>query len=131
MRLFTYGTLTFPEVWQRISVRTFPARAAVLKGYSMFRVKDAVYPGIIQSDAASEVHGLLHEDLDEDTLFELDTYESSFYQRLPVEVVTEDGAVVECHACIVPASRRQFLPDEPCDSEWFRGHELHRYLTGA
>ena len=97
----------------------------------MFRVKDAVYPGIIQSDAASEVHGLLHEDLDEDTLFELDTYESSFYQRLPVEVVTEDGAVVECHAYSVPDSRRELLTDEPWDKEWFRGHELHRYLNGA
>ena len=130
MHLFTYGTLTFPEVWQRISMGTFPSRPAVLRGYSMFRVKDAVYPGIVRSDANSEVSGILYDDLDEDTLFELDTYESSFYDRLPVTVVVEDGAEVECHAYVVPRIAARFADERCWDKEWFRAHELHRYLNG-
>lgn len=130
MHLFTYGTLTFPEVWDRISIGMFPSRPAILRGYSMFRVKDAVYPGIIRSDAVSEVHGVLYDDLDEDTLFELDTYESSFYDRLPVKVMVAEGAEVECHAYIVPDSRKDLLTDERWDKEWFRAHELQRYLNG-
>ena len=131
MRLFTYGTLTFPEVWQRISVGTFPSRTAVLKGYSLFRVKEAVYPGIIRSNSASDVHGLLLDGINDDTMFELDAYESSFYDRLPVKVVVEDGAEVECYAYIVPESRRDLLTNESWDKEWFRDNELHRYLSGA
>jgi gamma-glutamylcyclotransferase (GGCT)/AIG2-like uncharacterized protein YtfP len=130
MRLFTYGTLMFPEVWQRISIGVVPAEPAVLRGYAMYRVKNAVYPGIIRAEPASEVHGKVYVDLDEDTLFELDTYESSFYQRLPVRVTLASGEEVECHAYVVPDSRRDLLTTEPWDAEWFRVNELDRYLNG-
>ena len=53
--LFTYGTLMFQEVWQAIVCpddvgRDFPSTPARLDGYQIFRVKDALYPGIIKSD---------------------------------------------------------------------------------
>jgi gamma-glutamylcyclotransferase (GGCT)/AIG2-like uncharacterized protein YtfP len=130
MHLFTYGTLMFPEVWQRISMEMFPGQPATLRGYSMYRVKDAVYPGIICAELSSEVRGVLYSDLDEDTLFELDTYESSFYERLPVKATLDSGVEVECHAYTVPTSRRDMLTDEPWDGNWFRLNELERYLNG-
>lgn len=130
MNLFTYGTLMFPEVWQRISIDLFPGQPATLRGYSMFRVKDAVYPGITPCDSASEVRGIIYCDLDEDTLFELDTYESTFYKRQPVRATLNDGSEIDCHAYIVPPSRRDMLTDDPWDSNWFRTHELDKYLNG-
>jgi gamma-glutamylcyclotransferase (GGCT)/AIG2-like uncharacterized protein YtfP len=130
MHLFTYGTLMFPEVWQRISIGSFSSQPAVLHGYSMYRVKDVVYPGIIRCETDSEVHGLLYNDLDEETLFELDTYESSFYERLPVRAITASGEELDCYAYVVPTSRRDLLTSEPWDAEWFRSHELDRYLNG-
>lgn len=130
MNLFTYGTLMFPEVWQRISIGEFPSQPATLRGYAMYRVKDAVYPGIILSETPAEVQGFVYADLDEDTLFELDTYESSFYERLPVMVTIASGEDLECHAYIVPKSRRDLLTTEAWDREWFRLHELDRYLNG-
>jgi len=120
----------FPEVWQRISIGEFPSQPATLRGYAMYRVKDAVYPGIILSETPAEVQGLVYADLDEDTLFELDTYESSFYERLPVMVTTASGEELECHSFIVPQSRRDLLTNEPWDREWFRLNELDRYLNG-
>jgi gamma-glutamylcyclotransferase (GGCT)/AIG2-like uncharacterized protein YtfP len=47
MHLFTYGTLMFPEVWQAVVGRQFESTPAVAPGYQIFRVKDAVFPGII------------------------------------------------------------------------------------
>ena len=120
----------FPEVWRRISIGEFPSQPATLRGYAMYRVKDAVYPGIILAEEASEVAGLVYTDLDEDTLFELDTYESSFYERLPVMVVTATGEQLECHAYIVPLSRRDLLTNEGWDREYFQLHELDKYLNG-
>lgn len=89
-----------------------------------------MYPGIIRCDEPREVHGLVYADLDEDTLFELDTYESSFYERLPVTVITDDGETLECHAYIVPPSRKDLLTSDPWDAEWFRANELDKYLNG-
>lgn len=120
----------FPEVWQRISIGLVSSQPATLRGYSMFRVKDAVYPGITCCDFATEVRGVVYLDLDEDTLFELDTYESSFYERLPVKAILEDGCEIECHAYIVPPSRRDMLTGETWDANWFRTHELDKYLNG-
>jgi len=130
MQLFTYGTLMFPEVWKRISVGQLPSEPATLHGYACYRVRDAVYPGIIQSEENSLVPGLVYRDLDEETLFELDTYESDFYKRLPVQVVTEDGEKIDCQAYVVPELRREMLTDEPWDPEWFHQHELQKYLYG-
>ena len=59
MKLFTYGTLMFPEVWERISIGPFPSRPATLRGYSIFRVRDALYPGILRSKNGAVVNGLL------------------------------------------------------------------------
>lgn len=131
MNLFTYGTLMFPEVWKRIAIGEFPARSATLLGYAAYRVRDALYPGIVRSGNGSFVEGLLYEGLDEDTLFELDTYESSFYERILVVVKTEDGVEHECHAYIVPESRRGLLTDERWDADHFSKHHLDKYLDGA
>lgn len=130
MNLFTYGTLMFPEVWQRISIGEFPAQPASLRGYEIYYVKGALYPGIIRTDRDSIVSGLLYVGLDEDTLFELDTYESSFYKRIPVVALTADGTEQECHAYTVPDSRRDLLTDRHWDAVRFRENELEKYLEG-
>ena len=131
MHLFTYGTLVFPEVWQRIAVREATAERATLRGFAIYRVKNAVFPGIVRAGEEDRVAGVLYRDLDEDTLFELDAYESDFYERLDVSVVTEKGESVECQAYFLPDSRRNMLTDEPWDAEWFAEHKLANYLKGA
>lgn len=130
MKLFTYGTLMFPEVWRRISIGEFPSQPATLYGYEIYGVKDAVYPGIVRTNGNSVVKGLLYEGLDKDTLFELDTYESSFYERIPVVAVTADGVETKCHAYVVPDNRRDLLTKERWDADRFREHELEKYLHG-
>lgn len=131
MHLFTYGTLVFPEVWQRIAVREATAERATLCGFAIYRVKDAIFPGIVRAGEMDRVSGMLYRDLDDDTLFELDAYESDFYQRLAVSVVTEEGELVECQSYLVPDSRRDMLTDEPWDAQWFAEHKLAKYLKGA
>ena len=48
--IFAYGSLMFPEVMFRlVSGRDYKHCPGVLKGYARKSVKDAVYPGIVQS----------------------------------------------------------------------------------
>lgn len=131
MHLFTYGTLVFPEVWQRIAVSEAAAERATLSGYAIYRVKDAVFPGVVRAEETDQVAGVLYRDLDDDTLFELDAYESDFYRRETIQVVTESGKTVECQGYVVPDSRRDMLTDEPWDAKWFAEHKLEKYLNGA
>ena len=131
MHLFTYGTLVFPEVWQRFALREAATERATLWGYAIYRVKNAIFPGIVCAGEEDYVAGVLYRDLDDDTIFELDAYESDFYQRLAVRVVTEEGEAVECQVYHVPDSRRDMLTDEPWDSQWFAEHKLAKYLKGV
>ncbi len=130
MNLFTYGTLTFPEVWQRISICTGESQPATLAGYAIYRVQDANFPGIILADHEDCVSGVLYHDLDEETIFELDAYESQFYRRVPVVVTTDSGEQVNCETYIVPDTQRMMLTNEPWDAEWFAQRYLEKYLSG-
>jgi gamma-glutamylcyclotransferase (GGCT)/AIG2-like uncharacterized protein YtfP len=127
--LFTYGTLTFPEVWRRIDVGEFPSQRATLPGFSIYRVKDAVFPGIVRAEPDDHVNGVLYLDLDDDALFELDAYESDLYDRIPVIAATDEGPV-ECTAFVIPDSRRHALSNEVWDAERFEKHQLAKYLHG-
>lgn len=129
MNLFTYGTLMFPEVWDRIALGKFPSQAASLPGFAIYRIRDAVFPGIVRSNPDDQVNGRIFFDLDDEAMFELDAYESDLYDRIPVIAITEEGPV-ECSAYVIPESRRVALTDETWDAEWFRQHKLEKYLHG-
>ena len=131
MHLFTYGTLTFPEVWKRIAVCEAESEPATLNGFAIFRVRDAVFPGMRRAREVDSVPGILYRGLDEETLFELDTYESDFYRRETVWVTTHGEKAVECQAYVVPESRYAMLTEEPWDAKWFAENELENYLRGT
>jgi len=130
MNVFAYGTLMFPEVWNRIGLTQTKSEPATLQGYTAYRLCDAVFPGIVRADDEDNVAGVLYYDLDEETLFELDAYESDLYQRSTVQVVTADGNEVECQAFVIPPSHREALTSEPWNSERFKQVELVKYLEG-
>lgn len=128
--LFAYGTLTFPEVWKRIHVGEFESKHAIACGYSIYRVRDAVFPGIVKSDSESSVSGKVYFDLDEETLFELDAYESDLYDRIEIQVQLENGEEVTCFSYVIPERRKEALSDEAWDATHFEEHELEKYLNG-
>ena len=130
LHLFAYGTLTFPEVWKRISLGEFESLPASLHGYSIYRVRDAVFPGIIAEGESTVVEGRVFMNLDEETFFELDAYESDLYDRLEVFVSLENGEQLPCQAFVIPENRRHALTDEPWDSAHFEENELQKYLSG-
>jgi gamma-glutamylcyclotransferase (GGCT)/AIG2-like uncharacterized protein YtfP len=131
MHLFTYGTLMFPEVWRRIAIREADSERATLKGFAIYRVKDAIIPGIVRAQEGDRVEGVLYRDLDDEMLFELDAYESDFYRREPVKVTTASGQMVDCQAYVIPELRREMLTNERWDRDWFAEHKLASYLNGA
>jgi gamma-glutamylcyclotransferase (GGCT)/AIG2-like uncharacterized protein YtfP len=129
MNLFAYGTLMFPEVWERIAVGEFPSEPATLPGFAIYRVKEAVFPGIVRAKPQDRVEGLVFRGLHDEALFELDAYESDLYDRIPVIVATAQGPL-DCTAYVIPESNRQALTHQPWNAAWFQEHQLQRYLNG-
>lgn len=90
--VFTYGSLMFAPVWQRI-VRSRPAsRPARLSGFERLSVRDETYPAIVERSGAS-VEGVLYLEVADDDLQRLDAFEGSDYERRTLAVrILEGGA---------------------------------------
>jgi gamma-glutamylcyclotransferase (GGCT)/AIG2-like uncharacterized protein YtfP len=130
MHVFTYGTLMFADVWQAVVGRPFATVGGRLPGFSIYRVRDAVFPGIIAAASEQAVHGLLYLDVDAESVARLDRFEDDFYQRQPVVIACDDGRQREAQAYLVPHENRAVLTDEPWSAESFMARgDLARFVA--
>jgi gamma-glutamylcyclotransferase (GGCT)/AIG2-like uncharacterized protein YtfP len=113
MHIFTYGTLMFPEVWQAVVGRPFATIAGHVSGFALYRVRGAVFPGMVATTDSRQVPGIVYLDVDDDALTRLDRFEDAFYRRQAVTVACDDGRLREAHAYLVPEENRAELSDEP------------------
>jgi gamma-glutamylcyclotransferase (GGCT)/AIG2-like uncharacterized protein YtfP len=128
MHLFAYGTLTFPEVWERVVGKHFASEPATLDGFVVRRVVDDVYPVMISADDASRVCGLVYRDLDEAMLTHLDDYESDLYDRVAVTAKLSSGEAIECQAYVLPSRHLSHASESPWNSEEFAARQLASYM---
>jgi gamma-glutamylcyclotransferase (GGCT)/AIG2-like uncharacterized protein YtfP len=119
MHVFTYGTLMFPEVWQAVVGHSFESVEGTAAGFEVFRVRDAVFPGIVAGAGECSVHGLVYLDVDRDSMERLDRFEDDFYDRRAVSVDCSDGQRRMAEAYIVPPVNRSLLTNEPWGRESF------------
>ncbi len=116
-RAFVYGTLLVPEIAQAVVGRRFRGRPATLGGYARYRVRGAVYPGVVR-DASCSVEGLLYEPVTEADWHRLDAYEGDQYERCVVRVHAGD-AEVEAGCYVILPECRSILSDESWDIDDF------------
>jgi gamma-glutamylcyclotransferase (GGCT)/AIG2-like uncharacterized protein YtfP len=113
MHVFTYGTLMFPEVWQAVVGRRFETVDGTAAGFAIYRVVDAVFPGITAADERDAVRGVVYLDVDHASLTRLDLFEDDFYERQALRIDCVDGQRRAAEAYVVPAQNRHVLTDEP------------------
>jgi gamma-glutamylcyclotransferase (GGCT)/AIG2-like uncharacterized protein YtfP len=118
MHVFTYGTLMFPEVWQMVVGRMFATVEGAAAGFAVFRVRDAVFPGIVEATDGT-VRGVVYLDVDADSIERLDKFEDDFYERRSIWVDCDDGQRIAADAYVVPQACRGVLTDEPWDRDSF------------
>ncbi|WP_076592659.1 gamma-glutamylcyclotransferase family protein [Herminiimonas arsenitoxidans] len=117
MHIFTYGSLMFPEIWQRVVRGDYRSAAATAQGYARYALADDTYPGMItRSDAA--VEGVVYFDVDAEDIAALDAFEGSEYRRDSVDVVIESGEIVIACTYIFLAGHR--LSDVPWEPQAFQ-----------
>ena len=119
MHVFTYGTLTFPEVWQAVVGRMFETVAGTAPGFEVFRVVDAVFPGIAAGTGVCSVPGVVYLDVDSNSAARLDRFEDEFYERRAIAIDCSDGQRRMAEAYVVPPAHQQVLTNEPWTRESF------------
>jgi gamma-glutamylcyclotransferase (GGCT)/AIG2-like uncharacterized protein YtfP len=119
MHVFTYGTLMFPEVWQAVVGRSFETVEGTAAGFEVFRVRDAVFPGIIAGIGECSVPGVVYLDVDHESTERLDRFEDDFYERRAIAVDCSDGQRRMAEAYVVPPANRSVLTSEPWGRDSF------------
>lgn len=127
--LFAYGTLLVPRIWRGVVGREFPSIPARLPDHSIYRVKDADFPGIIPTDTGDIVSGRIFTELDEEVITRLDAYEDDFYVRREVTLLDARGNPLESQAYVVADPFRESLSSDPWTLEWFEKTALERYAS--
>ncbi|MDX1693400.1 MAG: gamma-glutamylcyclotransferase family protein [Ketobacteraceae bacterium] len=125
-RLFCYGTLQAREVIESITGMTMQGQAAELQGYSCYRVKNAVYPGIIRS-AGGKVPGTLFGGLHSTALARLDRFEGELYDRVVVPVIDDQGQTRKAWAYVIKTGCQHLLTREPWLYEEYESLFLERF----
>jgi gamma-glutamylcyclotransferase (GGCT)/AIG2-like uncharacterized protein YtfP len=119
MHVFTYGTWMFPEVWQAVVGRSFQTNEGAVAGFEVFRVRDAVFPGIIEATGGCVVRGVVYLDVDSGSLERLDRFEDDFYERRSIPIDCSDGQQRKAETYVVPAENRNVLTSELWSRESF------------
>ncbi|QXM23925.1 gamma-glutamylcyclotransferase [Elioraea tepida] len=105
MRVFLYGTLMDPAVFQRIAGTAAPleaARPALLEGWRRVTLRAAPFPTLLR-DPSGRVDGLLAT-IPLALLPPLHAYEGQLYRFVTVRVLS-DGAILSARAWVAHPSR--------------------------
>jgi gamma-glutamylcyclotransferase (GGCT)/AIG2-like uncharacterized protein YtfP len=117
LHVFTYGSLMFPPIWQRIVLGSYRSARATVHGHVRRAVRGQTYPGMI-GQPGSSVCGLVYFDVDADDIARLDAFEGLEYRRDTLDAALEDGGMISAAAYIY--IDRSGLSDAPWEPDQFR-----------
>ncbi len=127
--LFTYGSLSLPEVMKTLTGRDFESSAADAEDFERFLLRGKPYPALVRRDGR-KTEGRIYFEVDEDTLDVLDKFEDDCYVREEISVTLKGGEVrsVSAAAYVLPQEQAELLSRERWDEEKFRAVYLDNYL---
>lgn len=97
--IFTYGSLMFPQIWERVVRGHYRSAHVVLAGHARFAITDETYPGMVAQEG-EQVEGVVYFDVTYEDMAALDAFEGSDYRRDKVMVTTEAGESIAAHTYI-------------------------------
>jgi gamma-glutamylcyclotransferase (GGCT)/AIG2-like uncharacterized protein YtfP len=109
--VFTYGSLMFPQVWQRVVRGEYRFARATAAGYARYAITGETYPGMV-GQAGSAVQGVLYFDVGPQDLAALDAFEGGEYRREEIDVTLDAGETVRASTYIY------LLPEKLSESKW-------------
>ena len=127
-RLFAYGTLMFPRVFQHVTGRSAHGQPAELTGYGRYCLRGRSYPGI-GPRTGEQVQGMLYEGITAKQLRQLDTFEGRIYRRERIRARNARGRTVSAWAYVVRPRYRALLARQAWNPEWFGRQGVEYFLS--
>jgi gamma-glutamylcyclotransferase (GGCT)/AIG2-like uncharacterized protein YtfP len=103
--VFTYGSLMFAPVWEKVVRGNYRSATATARDYARFDISGETYPGMV-ARAGARVDGVIYFDVSADDIAALDGFEGSEYRRETISVVLGDGEKVAAASYVFIASGR-------------------------
>lgn len=120
--IFTYGSLMFPQVWQRVVRGDYRFASASLAGHARLAIVGETYPGMIGRNDA-RVDGVIYFDVAPHDVAALDAFEGDDYRRDTVTVRLESGVAMEADTYIY------IRPERLSESPWLpEAFQMQRFL---
>lgn len=127
MHVFVYGTLMDDEIGGLMGLGRYGMARAALHGFCRKRVREEVYPGLIE-DEDGVVAGLVYFDVADDDVSRLDSFEGEEYERIRVTVLLESKSPLTCETYLFREEFRHRLMDEEWDPETFHEAGRNRFI---
>jgi gamma-glutamylcyclotransferase (GGCT)/AIG2-like uncharacterized protein YtfP len=127
MRLFSYGTLQFPEVLATVTGCHLEGGRAVLDDYACYLVRGEAYPGITPEPEAS-VEGVVYTGIGEAHFRKLDRFEGELYERVRVCLTDTEGNPLQAWTYVIRDALRDRLTRTPWNKKDFELEHLPAFL---
>jgi gamma-glutamylcyclotransferase (GGCT)/AIG2-like uncharacterized protein YtfP len=127
--LFAYGTLMCEDIMQEVSGCLPEHRRGVLKGYVRLRVRDHVYPGLLQREA-NRVDGVVYLNVPASAWERLDRFEGEMYARRTVSIEMDSGGRLTAETYIVRPEYVDSLEEAEWDFSEFLSSGKSKFRAG-
>lgn len=128
MNLFAYGTLMFPEIWNRVVGGEFRRQSASVRGMVIYRAAGELFPVMVSGRDDDVAEGVVLFDLTASEMVALDAYESDLYERVEVTAALDDGRNVLAQAYLLPKRHASAATRERWSADWFRERAMASYI---
>lgn len=126
MNVFTYGSLMFPSVWQKVVRGDYRSSTASIQGFRRVCVREGSHPALIIAPRAAPIVGRLYFGISAEDVARLDYFETRNYQRVLV-AVTVNGIATAAHTYL--AANIDLLTDTDWNETTFEQTGLPVFLT--
>lgn len=129
INVFTYGSLMFSPVWDRVVSGNYLASSAVLHGYTRRAVVDQHYPVAFAANRQDFIQGIVYFDVEPADVHRLDYFEGEYYQRISVELNLPQLGKTTADIYIVQQRHQRIISDQAWDPENFQQNVLSEFMT--
>jgi gamma-glutamylcyclotransferase (GGCT)/AIG2-like uncharacterized protein YtfP len=121
--IFTYGSLMFPEIWNRVVRGRYRCAPVIVTDHARFAITGETYPGMVPASGET-VRGVVYFDVTPQDIAALDVFEGGDYRRDTVHANLDSGEPVTADSYIYLHATR--LANTPWDPEAF---QMQRFLN--
>jgi gamma-glutamylcyclotransferase (GGCT)/AIG2-like uncharacterized protein YtfP len=126
VNVFTYGSLMFAPVWERVVRGNYKNSLATLAGHSRHALIGETYPGV-RMNSAAKVRGRVYFGVDAADIARLDDFEGDNYDRLITPVTLESGEAVDAGFYLYKGPLAFTAQD--WDPQWFEREGMAIFLA--